>query len=286
MSDFQFYKSSESNNNEYHAERKHFSSTNLKYLIAEKPSMYDKGLWGRERVYNEKILGNREEQKENNAFTEGSLAHCLILEKHLLDVEFAVYPGFRKAGKEFIAFKTAEQAGLNRDIVSKSQFKKVESWVKGYEANQTAVELIKGGEAEPSLFGELNGVPIKVRADYINVDEGYIADVKTTSYDTDLDSFKQTVDGFQYELSGALYAKMFEEYYGKPFRFLFIVLGKKDRSCEVYELSESTRKKGNDKVNKALKVYKQCIKSGIWKNPEPIKKLEIKTYNNYEILKI
>lgn len=286
VSNWKVFKGDDLTNEEYHAEKDHSSSSNLKDLNKTEKGRWDKDdLWGIEKYYQEKILGVRSEQKENNAFAEGSLAHCLILEPHMLEQDFAIYPGFRKAGNDYKAFKAAEEVGLNRTIISKSQFKKVESWVTAYEGNQTAVDLIKGSNTEYSLFGEINGIKIKVRADAINIEEGYIADVKTTAYDTDQNSFKETVMDFQYELSGALYAKLFSMYYGKPFEFLFIVLGKKDKSCEVYRLGDDSVKKGDKKIRDALSVHNKCSKSGIWLNNKVDKK-EIKCYDNYEILDV
>lgn len=278
------YKGHELSNKDYHAEKEHSSSSNLKDLIATGPSRYDKdGLWGIEKYHREKVLGLKKEQKENNAFSEGSLAHCLILEPHMLEEDFAIYPGFRKAGNDFKTFKAAEIAGKNRTIISKSQFKKVEGWVEGYRLNKTAVDLIQPCNAEYSLFGELNGVKIKVRADAINIEKGYIADVKTTAYETDKDSFSDTVSSFQYELSGALYAKMFSLYYGKPFDFYFVVLGKRDRSCEVFKLGDGSRAKGDKKIRDALANLKLCRDSGLWVNKKGVDKLEIKCYDGYEI---
>lgn len=285
VSNWKIYKGTELSNEDYHAEKEHSSSSNLKDLTAKRKGRYDKDLWGIEKYYQEKILGEKGEPKTSNAFDEGSLAHCLILEKHNLENDFAIYPEFRKAGNNFKAFKAAEESGLNRTIVSKSQFKKVEQWVAAHYANETAVNLMDGCEFEYSLFGEIDGVKIKVRADAINIEKGYIADVKTTSYDTDVDSFKETVDGFQYELSGALYTKLFSMYYGRPFNFYFDVLGKKDKSCEVFRLGEASTRKGNKKVRDALAIHKKCTESGLWINPKQDEVQEVSS-GPYEILDV
>jgi exodeoxyribonuclease VIII len=174
---------------------------------------------------------------------------------------------------------------LKRTIISKPQQKRVENWVKGYRKNETAVKLVDPCESELSLFGELEGVKIKVRADSLNVEGGYIGDVKTTAYDTDVDSFKQTVEDFGYDLSACLYAEMFEKHYGKKFDFYFIVLGKKDCSCEVFKLSEESRKKGRGQIKKALALYKKCLKSGVWESPKQ-EGYMAKEYDDYEILEV
>ena len=285
ISNWKVYKGQDLTNNEYHGEKEHSSSSNLKDLIKVKQGRFDKELWGREKYYQEKILGNRGEQKSSNAFDEGSLAHNMILEPEMFDTDFSIYSGFRKAGNDFKAFKAAEEAGLNRTILSKAQYKRVESWVAAYRLNPTAVEMIAKCETEYSLFGEIDGVKIKVRADAIDVENGIIADVKTSGKAIDLENWKYTVEDFEYQLSGALYARLFSMYYGKPFRFYFICLGKQDKDCEIYRLGDEKHREGDLQVNKALKVYKECKESGLWINPkkEEAKKV-VKTYDNYTIL--
>lgn len=262
-------------NEEYHSEKKHLSSSNLKILLKDPQQFYD-----------EKIMGNVKKHSTAtlNAFAEGTLAHSLILEPHMVEKEFRFYQGFRKQGKDWEAFKK-EHADSGCVLMSKSQKVKVENWVKSYNNLPAAVNLVDGGHAEHTIFGKLMGVPVKVRADYINIDSGYIADVKTTSNPTDVDSFTYTVNSFEYDLSAALYSMMFEQYYKKPFEFYFIVLGKRDTSCEVFKLSEDTRKIGESKVIKALKMYKECMESGIWKLPEYGKSAKLEE-TDYEILEV
>lgn len=259
-------------NEDYHGEKKHLSSSNLKVLLKDPAKFYD-----------EKILGNRKPMV-SNALDEGSLAHAYILEPHVIPDEFAMWEEFRKANpagtKKWDEFKAANEGKI---IISKPQRKRVESWVEGYHRNKTAVSLIEDCEPELSLFGELNNVPIKVRADGINVEGGYIIDVKTTAFETDVDSFKMTIQQFQYDLSAALYCEMFKEHYGKEFDFYFVVLGKRDSSCEVFKLSENSKNKGLSMVRRALAKYKKCVESGDWSS---VDKLEKKIYNNYEILEV
>ena len=289
-SNWKVFKGAELSNEEYHGEKEHSSSSNIKDLITDRPSRWHKDgeLWGVEKYHKEKVLGDKPEQASKNSFDEGSLAHCLILEPWNLDNDFAIYQGFRKSGNDYKAFKAAEEAGKGRIIVSKSQFKKVEGWVNDYKLNETAVNLIKGCETEYSLFGELKGMKLKVRADAINIEKGYIADVKTTAYDVDQESFANTVKDFKYQLSGAMYAKMFSEYYGKPFDFYFIVLGKgKGGGTEVYKLGDDSVRDGMKMVNAGLAKYTECKASGIWKNNEiKLDKIQVNSYDNYEILEV
>ena len=237
-------------NSEYHGDKSYFSSSNLKLLLKNP-----------EKFKHEIVDGSKPEEKQVNAFDEGNYAHTLILEPENVEAEYAFFTGFRKAGADWESFKAANS---DKIILSKPQKHRVEKWVEAYKALPAAVSLVKGGESEYSLAGQLYDIPIKVRADYINIESGYIADVKTTSYNTDIDSFKYVIDSLRYDLSAALYCKMFENYYGKKFDFYFIVLGKRDNLCQVYRMSEATMRKGDLMVLEAINKFKKCAESNIW----------------------
>ena len=255
-------------NDKYHAEQKHMSSSNLKMLLKDT-----------QKFYKEKILGEREPLK--GAFLdEGNYAHSLILEPHLIPEEYLFFEGNRKAGKDWKAFE-AENKDSDKIILSAPQKLRVENWIESYKKRPEAVDLVSGSDKEYSLFSEMLGVPLKVRADIINVERGFIADVKTTASDPDLDTFKFTVDQYQYDLSAALYVDMFSRKYDKPFDFYFIVLGKRTMTCEVYKASDLTLGKGRKKVLDAVKIYKSCMESGKWDNEQ-----EVKPITDYEILEV
>jgi hypothetical protein len=256
-------------NNEYHGDKNFLSSSNLKLLLTDV-----------EKFKHEILDGNRE-NIQKNAFDEGNYAHSLILEPQNIPEEYAFFDGFRKAGAVWKTFKEDNQGKI---ILSKPQKHRVEQWVKAYEQRSCAKNLISGGLPEHSIAGIIDGVNIKVRADYINIDKGYIADVKTTSYGSDVDSFKMVIENLKYDLSAALYCKLFSQFYGKPFKFYFIVLGKKDKMCEVYLASQDTMVKGNIMVKKALDIYKQCKETGIWTNKD--KSDNIVLDEDYEILEV
>ncbi len=254
-------------NEDYHSEKHHLSSSKLKYLLTDL-----------DKFHKEVVLGIKEEKAENTNFTEGSYVHSLILEPDKMD-EYAFFDGWTKRGAEWVAFK---EANVGKAILSKPQKVRCEKWHKAYTQNQAAVDLVTGIKAEVSLFTELEGVGVKVRCDGLNLEKGYILDVKTTSFPTDVDSFKLTADQFYYPLSAALYLRCFEEQFKIPLDFYFIVVGKTDNNCEVYKLSKETRFKGNMQVSEALKIYKHCMETNNWTKPEKRGSID----SEHEILEI
>lgn len=239
-------------NEEYHGDKSYLSSSSLKTILKDPSEFYRSHILKEERVIN---------PKTQNAFDEGSYAHTLILEPEMIDEEYAFFPGWRKVGKEWEEFKKEHEG---KTILSKPQKSRVEKWANAYKKRSSQIDLISGGFPEHTVAGNFLGVPLKVRADYINIDKGYLADIKTTSYSTDVDTFKYTVEQFYYQLSAALYCQIFKQYYDKEFDFYFIVLGKKDCSCEVYKMSEETMNKGNQMVRQAIAKYKECLKYDNW----------------------
>ena len=71
----------------YHGNSTHFSSTQLKMLLKD-PAQFHK----------EYILGDKAPQIQRAAFDEGSYAHSLLLEPHLIDQEYAFFEGWTKRG--------------------------------------------------------------------------------------------------------------------------------------------------------------------------------------------
>lgn len=258
-------------NDEYHSNKTHFSSTQLKTLL-DSP----------EKFHNDYILGKKESNSDAPQFIEGSYAHSMILEPDKIDDEYAFFDGFRKAGKEWIRFKN-DPNNQKKQIVSKAQKHRVHKMYEGFLELPEASEILKDCEVEQSLFTNIYKIPIKVRCDAINVDKGYLVDVKTSSFPIDVDSFKLTIDRYKYQLSAALYCMAFEKYYKKPFDFYFIVLGKKDFDCQVYKLSKRSLEEGKGMVVEAINVYKRCKESENWKLDQ---KNDIIIDGDYEILEV
>ncbi|MEZ0208724.1 MAG: PD-(D/E)XK nuclease-like domain-containing protein [Candidatus Paceibacterota bacterium] len=260
-------------NADYHKDRKYLSSSVLKVIykdLAEYKSQY--------------IDGNKKEMSNQGALDEGSLTHAYLLDPATIKTEYAFYPGLRKAGADWEAFKASlDPDSGHKIIISKPQKLKVESYVKAFKARPEAVEMLKDGAAEQTICGTLNGVPIKVRFDYINVDKGAIYDVKTTGYPADVDSFKQTLNGLSYQLSAALYCALAEQYYNRKFDFYFIVISKSELECHVYKTSDKTMSEGRRMVDVACAKYLKAKETNVWIEPEVEVENEI---SNYEILEV
>lgn len=247
-------------NADYHADKTHLSSSGLKLLLQD-PAQF----------YKEYVLGERV-QKESAAFTEGTLVHMLILEPHLVEQSYAVYPGSRRSGKEYDEWVKKNAKG--KTVVTSAQMQRARMLAIACFGKISAMERLKGGQAELSLVSNINGVPVKCRADYINIEAGYILDVKTSSKPTNSADFDQTVIQFDYDLSAALYCEIAKNNFKRDFEFYWIVLSKTDQGVAVELASPEDLRMGLAKVNQAIEIYKHCKKTGVWQLPDPA---ELKT---------
>lgn len=239
-------------NTQYHSDRTYLSSSVIKTLCKSLDQYRIEYLEGNKPPHSDRTLSN---------FSEGSYVHSRILEPHLTDSEFAIFEGWRKQGAEFETFKANNS---DKTIMSAPQIERCNRMMAAYNRMLIANNMIKGGASEQTICAILQDVPVKVRFDYINPERGYIVDVKTTGYGSDIDSFKSTIKDFSYDLSAALYTKVAEEFYGRKFDFYFLVLSKRDFDCNLYLTSEDTQAKGYRQVTEGLNKFKRAVKSGIW----------------------
>jgi hypothetical protein len=236
-----------SNNTDYHANRSHLSSSNLKMILQDIAQF--KREW---------IDGLKEPEADKSYLVEGTLTHSLILEPGTVS-KYAIFPGLRKAGKEWEAFKAAN---AHRPIVSIVQMQRAEKLYRAYAAMQTATAMIQGGLAEHTMLGNIMGVDLKSRADYI-VPGQYIVDVKTTSLPSGSDFFAETITQYEYGLSAALYTEIADQTYKAKHDFYWLVLSKDDGQCHIYKAGPSLVT-GKLLVHAALAKYKQCLATGLW----------------------
>lgn len=235
-------------NAEYHGDKSFLSSSSLKKILASPAAFQEERL-------------NPKVEVENPNYTVGSLLHSLILEPDKVESEYAIFPGLRKVGKEFEAFKLENPGKL---IVSKAQHSKCLAYVRAFESNPIAKGLLTSCDTEYSICAEINGVGVKVRFDAINVALGYGLDLKTSSFSVDKESFRMTMNQFGYGLSAALYSWVAELHFGRPFDFYMVPIAKQELDCQVYRMSQETIMRGRSDIIKALDIYKKCCETELW----------------------
>lgn len=90
------------------------------------------------------------------------------------------------------------------------------------------------GEKEVAITGELFGVEWKGKIDLLNVEKGYFVDLKTSRgfdiryWDKDRYRYVSFVESFGYVTQVAIYEKLLEQKYGKPFEGFIFAVSKED----------------------------------------------------------
>ena len=121
-----------------------------------------------------------------------------------------------------------------------------------------------------SIYWEWEGVKCKARLDSVLVNEGIVLDLKTTD-SVEVDLFTKKVLGLGYDFQAAYYTKAAQVAYGKPFKFVFTCVERKDPfSVDLFEVDEEMMAEATIKCEAALRLYKQCSTTGDWPSREPI----------------
>lgn len=243
------------------------------------------------RAFYNKYIAKTTPKEESTAFDIGTAIHTSILEPEKFSNDIAIYEGIRN-GAKWEKFK-ADNA--NKTIVIKSEISKVLTAVAGYEKSEEAkrVRNANGVECELSCFLKLEVGPTqiylptpewyyvltkngwrptdeveenrvsftaKTRADIINVVDGYIGDVKSTSEDAqDVDDVLRAISTFQYDMSAAYYLDIFAaqslldwESLETPRYFDWIFTSTNKESCAVYRSTEPLLQVGRAKWRRAV----------------------------------
>lgn len=241
------YTADQLSNSQYHSpEGNFYSSSQLKKAIKDIELFY--------KHYVSKEL----EDKVSGANLDiGNYYHTAILEPHLLEKEYTVYPGKTRRGKEWETFKILNEG---KTILTQGDMIKAEGIIKATKSNQLAMDLLEGGKSELSLGINLHGLDIKVRADKINEDNGYLIDLKSTTGNAkDLHKIQETTQHWGYDLSAALYLDAFIAHGFKIDRFIWIYASKDYHNCSIFEahVDSDIIRIGRAKYLKAIALIKK-----------------------------
>ena len=256
----------ECSNSEYHSDNNWIGSSGFKRLLKDPRGFYREYICSEEP---KEVLEGKwklvcpSPKKTSSALSLGSLVHTMILEPHLTEEEYYFFEGKARRGKAFEeALEIAESSG--KTLITHNEYLTAQKMIESYQELDAAVDLIEGGLSEHTVCQELSGIKVKARADRINIDKGFIVDIKTTSDPTDAYSFKETCKKYDYMLSAALYKKVFDKEYGKNFVFYFLVLGKSTKLCDVYKVSSESMSKALSRLNQAFVEYHTRMENNSW----------------------
>lgn len=233
------YKADELSNAQYHANAEYYSSSQLKDAIDDI------------EYFHLKYILKRIERKEIPAFAIGTYYHTAILEPERLYEECAVFSGKIRSGKKWIAFK---EENADKAIITMSELTQAENLIEATRKSPRSMEFLEKGVAETSCFTELDGLKVRVRSDWMDVERGFIMDLKSTTGPVK-NPFKiqQKVANYQYDLSAAMYLDAFNQEVGGQLTDFYWVFASKDQAqCKAWKATDKMLEIGRRKYRYAI----------------------------------
>jgi len=203
----------------------------------------------------------------SKAFVFGRGLHSFLLEPDKFFEEYIIAPKIdrrTKAGKE--EYAQFEQESLGKDIITEADYVVYQIIAKQIKGNE-AHKLIKNGKAEVCIVWEdpRTGLMCKARLDYVHPDWAIIVDVKSTT-DASRDEFASSIYKYGYFQQCAFYSWGWNQLTGDEVDFNFLPCEKAaPYAVAAYRMPENVFIAGAKCYKKSLKIYKQCLESGIWK---------------------
>jgi exodeoxyribonuclease VIII len=252
-------------NKEYHSHRDYISASQIKDLLK-----------------NPYLFFHPQPQEDKYVFNIGSAIHCLILEPHKFNDEFAVAPKCDKRtskGKE--DWNNFIEENKDKIILESDDFDNLIELQKSTLAIPEVVKLLKNGVSERSFFTTLqDGTKKKVRPDRLR-DDNIIIDVKSCR-DASPDVFKRDIATYKYYVQAAYYIDVL----GAK-EFIFLAIEKTPPyMVGIYVLTPEDLDRGRELIQKALTLsnqpekYTKPLYTG--KNGEVIQSLKLPAYIHYD----
>lgn len=252
-------------NEEYHGERVHCSSSNLKTVYTTESA---------ERMF-------RERAKKNDptpAMLFGSAFHSYILEPTTFDDEFVSLPDTYINDKEeekkwnmnakICKEKFAEIIASGKQILPKTTPAKDNSMpimdafdkMRDNIYSEMFSEKLQSptSQAEVSIFNDKDfGIPIKIRPDFLDVENGLMISLKTAD-DASPKAFGRKASSMSYDLAEALYYDVLKKEFNKEFTIIWLVCENTGgfKAC-WYKVSKETINKGREKYQHSINIIKE-----------------------------
>lgn len=192
----------------------------------------------------------------------GTVTHTLCWEPHKLDDEYAVWTGGRRYGKEWDAFREANQ---DRTIIKQEQLDEAANIARALTDDPLVKELASEGIAETAVFTEEHGLQCRGLLDWINTKLGILCDLKVC-HNIEAHVFGAYFRRFGYDQKMAVYKRWFEREATKVINSvkLICVESKPPYDVAVVPLDQAVLDKGWEKANEKIRQVRESIDTGVW----------------------
>ncbi|QIK64116.1 hypothetical protein G7068_13615 [Leucobacter viscericola] len=241
---------------EYHAPRDELSSAGAK-LILECAAKFKYQV----------IDGNRVHRP---AFDLGTAVHTKVLG---VGAEFIEYPNEHLTASGNVSTKAAtvlwenEMREAGHIILTPAQALQADCMAEAVLREPESRRLFeREGNAEVSIFHELNGVKRRGRFDYLPSEGGFAVDLKTT-LDASPFGFRSSVENFGYHIQYGHYTDILERITGEKRDMIFVVVEKAPPylvNVIRFDELEDYARFGETEALEAVDRYRRCMESGEW----------------------
>ena len=197
-----------------------------------------------------------------DAMNLGSGTHTAVFEPDSLILEYAVFAGKVRRGKEWEAFEAANEG---RTILTLSQYEtacRIRDTVRGH---PLASHYLERGRAEQSLtwVDPATGLLCKARVDWIAEEFGTFLDLKTTRT-VDARLFGQQSLALGWHLQAALYRQGLREHGLDLVPRLLAVESKAPHDVGVFVVGSDPLYAAEEQLKELLGRIVECRASGLW----------------------
>jgi len=190
----------------------------------------------------------------------GRAVHTCVFEPDKFPLEYAVYKGARRAGKDWDAF---EAANAGRTILKVNEYDHCLAIRDAVRSHPLVKPYLREGKAEMSLTwkDEDFGFECKGRLDWATF---VLCDLKTAR-DVAVHRFASNSYGLGYHLQGAFYVDGYEAVTGERLPFVILAVeSNPPHDVAVYRLDDDLVEAGRAEYKGALNLIRIAMKTGVW----------------------
>jgi exodeoxyribonuclease VIII len=196
------------------------------------------------------------ERPDTPAMRLGRAVHTSVLEPDRFALEYTIWRGGVRRGKEWDAFCVAND---DKDILSEDEYARCVAIRDAVRGHPVAGPLLANGVAETTLqwVDSATGLALKARLDYLT--DTALVDLKTAQSVTPRD-FARACTNYQYHGQLAFYARPVEV----PKVYMVAVESEQPHDVVVYEPDDDFLWAGDELVTDLLAKLKTCTDTDTW----------------------
>jgi len=232
--------------------------------------------------------------EKTEAFYFGEGWHCHALEPKYFEERYAVAPICDKRTKEGKSIWAEFVETQNGKSIIKAEGYSLMQFMTEAIKRQVIHRFIEKGEAEVCIVwnDKRTGLLCKARLDYVHRKQAVIIDLKSTR-DASKDAFSKAIYNYGYYQQGAWYCDGWRTLTDIMPAFTFLAVEKTPPYAPAaYELAAKDIIAGRLAYRKALKIYKDCLKTDTWPGyPDVVQMISMPEWalkesgvNQYQIL--